>query len=110
MSEKKQSMFVQQLSRSNSKIRTDRAERIGRTVANAHSKLIMDLEESIDQAENELEAMRDLSSDNQTTSMNVISPNFDANAYVTKIQNLSVEIVLMKEKLKIAKTTEKEWF
>ena len=110
MSTTKTSKFVSQLKRTNSKIRADRAQRIGKTVANAQSRLIMDLEETIGKKEDELEAMMDLSSDNQVTSLNVISPEFDASAFVKKINKLQTEIRLKKIELEIAQETTKEWF
>lgn len=107
---KKESKFVAQLKRSNSKIRVDRARRIGTMVSNSHARLVMDLEEKIAKKEDELEAMMDLSTDNQTTSLNVISPNFDAAAFVEKVNNIKVDLRLLKIKLEIAQETTKEWF
>lgn len=102
--------FVSQLKRSNSKIRSDRAVRIGNKVSNAHARMCMDLEEKVAGMEDQLEAMMDLSTDNQTTSLNVVSPNFDASEFVSKVNDLKVKIKIVKEKLEIAQETTKEWF
>ena len=104
------SAFVAQLKRGNSKIRTDRAVRIGNKVANAHSRMVMDLEEKVANKEDELEAMMDLSTDNQTTSLNVVSPDFDASKFVERVNILKTDIRLLKINLEIAQETTKEWF
>ena len=106
----KETKFVSQLKRSNSKIRADRAIRIGNKVANSHARMCMDLEEKIASMEDELDAMMDLSTDNQVTSLNVISPKFDANEFVNKVNELKVKIRITKEKLEIAQETSKDWF
>ena len=106
----KNSNFVAQLKRSNSKIRADRAQRIGAKVANAQSRMIMDIEEGISNKQDKLDAMMDLSTDNTSTSLNVVSPDFDANSFVTNINKLKTEIRLEQIKLEIAQDTTKEWF
>lgn len=102
--------FASQLRRDNSAIRADRAERIAEAVADAQAKLIMGLKDSVRKSQNELDAMMDLSADNQTTSMNVISADFDADAFVQRINQLKTNIAVKSEELEIALETQKEWF
>lgn len=107
---KKTSAFVEQLKRGNAKIRADRAERIGNKVSRAQTKLISDLEDERDSKQDELDAMMDLSSDNQKTSLNVISKDFDAYAFVNQINKLKTDIKMLEIKLTVAQETSKEWF
>lgn len=102
--------FQKQLSRSNSKIREDRAKRIAEAARDAQLKLVMDLKAQKRKLENELDGMTDLSSDNQTTSMNVISPNWDADQFMSQIQKLKTDIKMIDIKIQIAEETTKEWF
>jgi len=106
----KNTNFVNQLKRGNAKIRTDRAQRIGKKVSNAHQRMCMDLEEKVANKEEELEAMMDLSTDNRNTSLNVVSPDFDAEAFVNKVNDLKVEIKLLKVKQEVSGETTEEWF
>lgn len=106
----KDAKFVAQLKRSNSKIRADRANRIGESVADAQEKLIMDIKAEIRNKYNRLDNLIDLSADNRTTSMNVVSDDFSADAFVKEINKLKVEIQLAEVKLKIAQETKDEWF
>lgn len=106
----KESKFVKQLKRSNKAIRADRAKRIGTKVSNAHSRMCMKLQEDISNMEDEIDAMTDLSTDNQSTSMNVISTNFNADEYVERLNTLKVKIKIAKEKLEIAQDTTSELF
>ena len=103
------SAFVANLQRSNSKIRDDRAVRIGNKVDRAQVKLISGIQDGIDSMTDQLEAMQDLSTDNQNTSLNVISPKFDADAFCTEINKLKTEIKLQKLELEIAEETLEEW-
>jgi hypothetical protein len=109
-STKSVSKFAEQLSRDNSSIRDDRAKRISESVADAQDTLIRSIKDRIRKAEGELDSMLDLSSDNQTTSMNVISPSFNADTFVTRINDLKVQISLDNIKLQIALETKEEWF
>ena len=102
--------FVTLLKRDNKKIRADRALRIGKKVANAQSKMIMAIEDDISNAEDRIEAMMDLSADNKSTSMNIVSPNFSGEEFVQEFQTLNVKLKLNKEKLAIAQATLEEWF
>ena len=106
----KESKFIATLKRTNSKIRNDRAVRIGTKVANAQDMLIMKLEEKIMSYQDQLDAMMDLSTDNQTTSMNIVSQDFNPGQYVEKINSLKTEIELIGVELKIAKETRKDLF
>lgn len=104
------SRFAEQLSRDNSSIRTDRAKRISESVSEAQDKLIFAIRDKVRKAQGELDSMMDLSSDNHTTSMNVVSPEFNADTFVSRINELKVIISLESEKLIIAEETKEEWF
>ena len=106
----KVSRFEAQLVRTNKQIKGDRAKRINGTVADAQMVLIMGIRGKVREKENELDAMMDLSTDNQTTTMNVISPKFDAKEYVERINKLKVEIKMLSIELSIAEETYAEWF
>jgi len=110
MSTVKKSKFESQLVRDNKAIRADRGRRIAEAVSDAQTKLIMAIRGDIRKKEDELAAMTDLSTDNQTTSMNVISPSFDADAFVGRINDLKTSINVLKIKLRIAEETQTEWF
>lgn len=102
--------FEQQLTRSNSQISADRARRIKEAVSDEQNKLVMDLKALIRKDENELDAMMDLSTSNENTSINVISPSFDASQFVRRINELKSRLAINEEKLAIAKDTLEEWF
>ena len=104
------SKFEAQLTRSNAQISKDRAKRIKEAVHDEQLKLIMDLKAEIRNNENKLDAMMDLSTSNETTSINVISPNFDPAAFVRTINELKQKIAIASEKLAIAESTLNEWF
>jgi hypothetical protein len=106
----KKSKFESQLMRDNKQIRADRARRIGESVTDAQTKLIMQIRGDIRKKEDELAAMTDLSTDNQNTSMNVIAADFNPDAFVERINTLKVEINLLQIKLRIAEETQAEWF
>lgn len=102
--------FADLLKRSNSKIREDRADRIADSVSDAQEKLIMDIKSNIRNKQNKLDNMLDLSADNRSTTMNVISDSFDPDDFVREINKLKTEIQLEEVKLKIAQETKKAWF
>lgn len=102
--------FEQQLTRSNSQISADRARRIKEAVSDEQNKLVMDLKALIRKDENELDAMMDLSTSNENTSINVISPSFDASQFVRRINELKSRLAINEEKLAIAEDTLEEWF
>jgi DNA polymerase/3'-5' exonuclease PolX len=102
--------FEQQLTRSNSQITADRARRIKEAVSDEQNKLVMDLKALIRKDENELDAMMDLSTSNENTSINVISPSFDAAQFVRRINDLKSRLAINEEKLAIAEDTLEEWF
>jgi hypothetical protein len=104
------SKFADILARSNASIREDRARRIAEAVSDAQDKIIMDLNAEIRKRENELDAMMDLSTSNLKTSMNVISPDFDAESYVKKINQLYVEIETKRMELEIIKEVKADLF
>lgn len=106
----KKSKFEAQLVRDNKTIRADRGKRIAESLADAQARLIMDIKGEKRKREDALAAMTDLTSDNQTTSMNVISPNFNADTFVREMNKLQVEIKKLDEQLSVAESTNKDWF
>jgi hypothetical protein len=104
------SKFADILARSNASIREDRARRIAEAVSDAQDKIIMDMNAEIRKRENELDAMMDLSTSNLKTSMNVISPDFDAESYVKKINQLYIEIETKRMELEIIKEVKSDLF
>jgi hypothetical protein len=104
------SKFATTLARDNKQIRADRAIRISEGVADAQTRLVMDIRGQVRTKEDELAAMTDLSTDNTNTTLNVISPNFNANDFVAKINTLKTEIKMLNIKLEIAEETTQEWF
>ena len=107
---KKDSKFVAQLSRENKQIKIDRARRIGEACSDAQMKLVMDIKSRIRSKQNRLDEMTDLSADNQSTTTNLISKNFDADAFVLEINNLKVDIASLEVELEVAEETSSEWF
>lgn len=104
------SKFETQLVRDNKAIRADRGKRIAESVSDAQTRLIMDIRGEVRRIEDELASMTDLSTDNTNTTMNVISPNFDAYEFVKQINELNTKLNLLNIKLSIAEKTQKEWF
>lgn len=104
------SKFEAQLVRDNKAIRADRGRRIAEAVSDAQARLVMDIRGDIRKKEDELAAMTDLSTDNTNTTMNVISPDFDAYKFVAKINQLKTELDVLGVKLSIAESTQTEWF
>jgi hypothetical protein len=104
------SRFEEILSRSNADIRKDRAKRITSSVVDAQAKFIMELNSKIRKKENELDSLLDLSTSNQTTSMNVVHPDFVAEEYVQRINSLVLEIELKKQELTVALEVQEDLF
>lgn len=106
----KVSKFESQLVRGNKEIRADRGRRIAESVSDAQVRLVMDIKGEIRKKEDELARMTDLSTDNQNTSMNVISPSFDPDSFVRRINDLQVDLEKLRIKQRIAEGTQQEWF
>lgn len=104
------SKFETQLVRDNKAIRADRGKRIAEAVSDAQTRLVMDIKGEKRKLEDELASMTDLSTDNTNTTMNVISPSFDAYQFVSQINELKTKLSLLNIKLGIAEDTQKEWF
>jgi hypothetical protein len=104
------SRFEEILSRSNADIRKDRAKRITSSVVDAQAKFIMELNSKIRKKENKLDSLLDLSTNNQTTSMNVVHPDFVAEDYVNRINSLVLEIELKKQELTVALEVQEDLF
>ena len=107
---KKDSKFVAQLSRENKQIKIDRARRIGEACSDAQLKLVMDIKSCIRYKQNRLDELTDLSADNQSTTTNLISKNFDADAFVREINDIKIAIANLEVELEVAEETSKEWF
>ena len=98
MSMEKMSKFEEILKRENSSIKDERAKRISKSVANAQKALVMELEQQVMDLEDKLEAMTDLSTDNQSTTLNRIE-DFNASNFVKAYHKIKMEIALAKIQL-----------
>lgn len=99
----KEGTFVDFLVRSNTKIKADRANRLGKSAAMAYKSLMDKKEKELFEIEDELELMVDMSADNRSTSVNRVS-DFDSDAFVQKRYDLKrrkallvIDIQLLKE-------------
>lgn len=101
--------FLEQLKRSNVKIKTDRAERIARSAAQASLKMIFDQQQVVSNLIDSVEDMVDISADNRTTTSNVVV-NFKAEEFANKMHTHSINYQLEQEKLDIMVTTHETWF
>jgi hypothetical protein len=88
--------FIESLVRSNSKIKRDRAEQIGRKTATAYKRAVEDIQEQIDELVDEQIGMMDLSPTN-TQSLTLAS-DFDSAAYTQK--DIDIEIKLRNLRIK----------
>lgn len=102
--------FQTQLARANKTIREERALRIAEAASDSQTKLIMDLKSQKRNLQNKLDSMTDLSTDNTSTTTNIISADWNPDSFMKEIQSLKVEIVLVEQQIKVAETTQKEWF
>ena len=108
--EAEQTMFAGILSRNNDKIRDDRAGRISEACSDAAIAVVQAKKKVVRGLCNEIDAMMDLSADNQNTSLNVISPDFDADEYVGKLTQLNIDLEIAKQELDVAQVTTKKYF
>ena len=106
----KVSKFEAQLKRTNKQIKADRANRINSSLADAQTALIIGIRSKVRSLENQISSMLDLTADNQTTSMNVISQNFDPKEFVEKLNKLKLDHKMESIELKLAEETYVEWF
>ena len=101
--------FEKLLKRDNSAIKADRAKRIGKSAANAQRALVMNLEQEVMNLEDSLETMTDLSTDNQSTTMNRIE-DFNAESFVQRYHSAHVKLAVKREELEIAIAIEASMF
>jgi hypothetical protein len=93
--------FKQMLTRGNSDIQEQRAERIAKAAYRAYSKVVMDLEAKRDNILEAIEASKDLSTSNSRDSINRVD-NFDAERWVSRFQANALELELVEKELQIA--------
>ena len=104
------SRFSSRLSRDNSKVKEERAIRIGSSLEAAQKMLIYGLEEEVRTLEDKLDEMTDVSTDNVSTTLNVISKSFDSKEFVSTMQLRKVQLALKRQELRIAQETYNEEF
>jgi len=88
--------FIESLVRSNSKIKRDRAEQIGRKTATAYKRAVEDIQEQIDELVDEQIGMMDLSP--TTTQSLTLASDFDSAAYTQR--DIDIEIKLRNLRIK----------
>lgn len=99
--------FKEILKRSNSKIQSERANRISKRASGEYTSLINKAENQVMDIEDSLEAMSDISTSNVSTSVNSIKgATFDAKAFVEKRANLKKILALAIEELELLKEDE----
>lgn len=106
----KTNAFQAQLTRSNGDISAARAKRIGIAVEDEMTTSIAKRRSKLLKSENQIEAMTDLSTDNQNTSLNVISPQFDPTDFANKLIELEIEKTQLELELEVAITVKERWF
>lgn len=97
--------FISILKRDNKTIRGERANRIGRAAKNAYNAAVAAKQAEIDQIDDELETMIDVSASNSTTSLNTLR-EFDATAFVERRASLKLKRELLLQKLDVLKQDE----
>lgn len=90
------SNFIDQLTRSNKEIKQERAERIGKLTANQLRTELMNTQQEIMEIEDELERQLDVSTDNQSTTINRIQ-DWDAGEFISKRARLKLNLRRLKE-------------
>jgi len=110
MAVEKRSPFAVKLSRENKKVKADRANRIGASLEAAQKMKVYSLEGDVRQLEDKLDEMTDVSTDNVSTTLNVINKGFNAEHFVNVMHDTKVELALKKQELAIAEATYQEWF
>ena len=99
-----------QLERSNKKIRSSRAKRISDGLVRAQQNYVNTKANEVANLENKLEAMMDLSADNQTTSMNIIGPDFNQEDFIEELNKAAKDLKMARLKLSVAEELQKEYF
>lgn len=94
--------LVNQLTRSNSKISQDRAERMSRGVERSYISLINEKKQELDDIDEQIDRMLDMSSSNVTTTKNAID-ELNSSKFVEKISELDINRALLVQELEIIK-------
>ena len=105
----KMNKFALQLSRTNSDLKAARAQSTASLVEIEQSNLSNNLYRDLVSKRNELEDLFDLGPDS-TTSLRSPHRDFDATAWVRRVQDLKVEILDLEVRHKLASDTFNEWF
>jgi len=110
MAVKQKSAFAAKLARENGKVKEDRAVRISDGIAAEQQMLIYKLESEVRKLEDKLDEMTDVSTDNVSTTLNVISKSFNPSEFVQTMHNTKVNLILKNQELTIAREVMAEWF
>jgi len=108
-SEDNSTAFFEMLTRDNSQIKKDRAERLGKITESTMDNIISDIENYILEKEDELASQTDVSTSNNANTINRIQ-DWDAEDFLKKRIDLHVEIENLKINLKAAKNVKKNLF
>lgn len=101
---------LQKMLNSTSKeVRGARAKLLTDSMRRAQDRLVMDLEEAYDKAQENLNSLSDVYP-NSEMSLRIVSKDFDPRAWVKDTQALKVELETRKLELDLAKETLAEWF
>ena len=99
------SPFAARLARDNAKVKAERAARVSSSLEAAQKMLIYGLEEQVRVIEDSLDEMVDISTDNTSTTLNVISKNFNSKEFTATMQTRKVNLKLKQQELAIAQDT-----
>ena len=102
--EVKETKVFKGLNKTNKGINESRCLLAAEDIIYAQKKIVMDLEEKSRRVRSDIMVLSDLGPDN-STSLRPVHKDFDATAYVTKLQELKVEKALIDAELSIANAT-----
>ena len=106
----KTSNFSTKLARENKQVKADRANRIGATLEATQTMKILTIEGHIRNLETRLDEMTDVSTDNVSTTLNVLKKGFDGDEFVEEMHDITVKLELRTRHLEVAKKNYEEWF
>lgn len=106
---KETTSFFKMLTRDNSQIKKDRAERLEQITKSTMDNIISDIENDILQLEDELASQTDVSTSNDANTINRIQ-DWDAEKFLKKRVDLKVEIENLRINLKAAQEVKDELF
>lgn len=101
--------FAKNLAATHEEIKEKRAKNIAASALAAQEELIRGIEGEIRGYENELMDLEDLNTDS-TTSLNPGKSEFDANSWVSRMQDVKINLLNKQVELKVAKETFTEYF